>query len=126
MGPFRGITSKFSRCSVFFSVSERILFARKHLRGEPTSTNPISSIYAWTRGLKHRAMLDKNYELDLFTKILEKACIETVEEDNLTKDLALCLHGPNFLEKDYLTTDAFMDVILKKLEYDLDKFLPNR
>lgn len=75
--------------------------------------------------MAQRAKLDNNIELELFTKILEKACIETVEEDNLTKDLALCLHGPNFREKDYLTTDEFMDVIVLKLDYDLKKYIPD-
>ena len=58
-----------------------------------TSTNPIASIYAWTRGLDHRAKLDNNKHLADFCASLEKACIETMESGFLTKDLAICIHG---------------------------------
>jgi isocitrate dehydrogenase len=67
---------------------------REHQKGNPTSTNPIASIFAWTRGLGHRANLDGNKELLDFAHALEKACIDTVEIDQkMTKDLALAIHG---------------------------------
>lgn len=67
---------------------------REHQKGNKTSTNPIASIFAWTRGLEHRAKLDDNSDLLQFTKDLEKACIETIEVDqHMTKDLALIIHG---------------------------------
>jgi isocitrate dehydrogenase len=66
---------------------------REHQKGKETSTNPIASIFAWTRGLLHRAKLDNNAELGLFCMNLEKAVIQTVEEGKMTKDLALCISG---------------------------------
>lgn len=63
-------------------------------QGNPTSTNPIASIFAWTRGLAHRAKLDNNQELNRFCNDLESACRITIEEDEkMTKDLALLIHG---------------------------------
>src|SRR5690606_33913231 len=62
---------------------------RMHQRGEETSTNPIASIYAWTRGMMHRAKLDGNAELQTFAESLEKVCVATVEGGEMTKDLAL-------------------------------------
>ncbi|MEQ2179124.1 NAD-dependent isocitrate dehydrogenase, partial [Goodea atripinnis] len=66
---------------------------REHQRGKPTSTNPIASIFAWTRGLEHRGKLDGNSDLIKFCKMLEKVCVETVESGVMTKDLAGCIHG---------------------------------
>ncbi|MCB0369783.1 MAG: isocitrate dehydrogenase (NADP(+)), partial [Bdellovibrionales bacterium] len=66
---------------------------RMHQQGKPTSTNPIASIFAWTRGLAHRGKLDNNQELIQFSETLEKVCIETVESGLMTKDLALCIYG---------------------------------
>jgi isocitrate dehydrogenase len=66
---------------------------REHEKGRPTSTNPIASIFAWTRGLEHRAKLDNNKALAKFVRRLEKACVETVDDGNMTKDLAGCIHG---------------------------------
>lgn len=64
------------------------------VQGNPTSTNPIASIFAWSRGLSHRANLDRNEELSIFSKKLEQACVSTVENENImTKDLALAIHG---------------------------------
>ena len=65
---------------------------RLHQRGDETSTNPIASIFAWTRGLAHRAKLDNNIELNNFCEALERVCIETVESGKMTKDLALLIH----------------------------------
>jgi isocitrate dehydrogenase len=89
---------------------------RDHQAGKPTSTNPIASIFAWTRGLAFRGKLDKNDELIRFCEILEKVCIETVESGKMTKDLAVCLHGNQVtLGKDYLNTEDFLDEIDQNL-----------
>lgn len=66
---------------------------RLHQQGKPTSTNPIASIFAWTRGLQHRAKLDNNAPLATFARELEDACVKTVESGRMTKDLAICVHG---------------------------------
>ncbi|UYV60416.1 IDH2 [Cordylochernes scorpioides] len=71
---------------------------RQHQKGLPTSTNPIASIFAWTRGLNHRAKLDNNTELTRFCEALEKACVDTVESGKMTKDLAGCIHGIKNIE----------------------------
>ncbi len=84
---------------------------RQHQRGEETSTNSIASIFAWTRGLAHRAKLDKNAELARFANTLEKVCVDTVESGFMTKDLAL-LVGP---EQKWLSTSGFLDKIDKNL-----------
>lgn len=84
---------------------------RLHQQGKPTSTNPIASIFAWTRGLEHRAKLDGNPELDAFAKNLEKVCIETVESGKMTKDLAVCIYGDKVTQDQYLNTDVFLDAI---------------
>lgn len=82
-------------------------------KGGATSSNPIASIFAWTRGLMHRAKLDKNEELMLFGKTLEAAVIKTVEDGKMTKDLAILVHNTTKLKegKDYLVTEAFMDAV---------------
>ncbi|WP_249696182.1 NADP-dependent isocitrate dehydrogenase [Stappia sp. WLB 29] len=85
---------------------------RQHQRGEETSTNPIASIFAWTRGLAHRAKLDDNQELANFAATLEKVCIDTVESGHMTKDLAL-LVGP---DQKWLTTNGFLDKIDENLK----------
>ncbi len=66
---------------------------REHQKGRQTSTNPIASIFAWTKGLEHRAKLDGNKPLARFCRRLEKSCIETVDHGKMTKDLAGCIHG---------------------------------
>jgi isocitrate dehydrogenase len=67
---------------------------REHQKGNETSTNPVASIFAWTRGLAFRAKLDKNEELKKFCTSLEQACVESIEDDGImTKDLALAIHG---------------------------------
>ncbi|HLH93346.1 MAG TPA: NADP-dependent isocitrate dehydrogenase [Xanthobacteraceae bacterium] len=80
---------------------------RQHERGEQTSTNSMASIFAWTRGLAHRAKLDDNADLARFATTLEKACVATVESGAMTKDLAL-LVGP---EQNWLSTTGFLDRI---------------
>jgi isocitrate dehydrogenase len=90
---------------------------RDHQVGKPTSTNPIASIFAWTRGLAFRGKLDQNDELIRFCDTLEKVCIETVESGKMTKDLAICLHGNQVtLGKDYLNTEDFLDAIDQNLK----------
>lgn len=86
---------------------------RVYEKGGSTSTNPIASIFAWTRGLLHRAKIDGNEELALFAQTLENAVIQTVEGGQMTKDLAmLALNTSKVTEgKDYLITEAFMDAI---------------
>jgi isocitrate dehydrogenase len=90
---------------------------RDHQAGKPTSTNPIASIFAWTRGLAFRGKLDRNQDLILFCENLEKVCIETVESGKMTKDLAVCLHGNKVTAgKDYLNTEDFLDAIDENLK----------
>jgi isocitrate dehydrogenase len=80
---------------------------RQHQQGKETSTNSIASIFAWTRGLAHRAKLDSNAELKRFSDTLEKVCVDTVEAGYMTKDLAL-LVGP---DQKWLSTTAFLDKV---------------
>lgn len=86
---------------------------REHQKGNRTSTNPIASIYAWTRGLAFRAKLDSNPDLAKFSQALEDVCIETVESGKMTKDLAVIVKGSNKVEHgtDYLYTEEFLDAI---------------
>lgn len=88
---------------------------REHQKGNPTSTNPIASIFAWTRGLLHRAKLDDNAALKTFCEDLEKVVIDTVEAGHMTKDLAICIHGMQLPEGSYLNTEPFMDKIAENL-----------
>lgn len=94
---------------------------RQHEQGKPTSTNPIASIYAWTRGLAFRGKLDNNRELTRFCETLEKVCVETVESGKMTKDLAVCIHG-NKVEHGthYLYTEEFLDALQDDLKQQLD------
>ena len=89
---------------------------RMHKQGKETSTNPIASIFAWTRGLAHRGKLDGNEELIKFAQTLEKVCVECVEEGSMTKDLAILI-GPS---SKYLTTNQFLDEIDNKLKNKLN------
>lgn len=97
---------------------------RKHQEGLPTSTNSIASIFAWTRGLLHRAKLDNNTELTTFCEKLEKATVETVENGIMTKDLAVLVHGENVSEKDYVHTESFIDTVANQLEVLLQEEVP--
>ena len=85
---------------------------RQHEKGEQTSTNSIASIFAWTRGLAHRAKLDSNTELSKFAATLEKVCVDTVESGYMTKDLALLI-GP---DQKWLTTTGFLDKVDENLQ----------
>jgi isocitrate dehydrogenase len=89
---------------------------RQHQQGKKTSTNPIASIFAWTRGLAHRGKLDNNQALIDFTDKLERVCIETVENGVMTKDLALCIHGKELQNSHYVTTEEFLDALDKGLQ----------
>ena len=89
---------------------------RMHQQGKETSTNPIASIFAWTRGLAHRGKLDDNNELIKFAKTIEEVCIECVESGSMTKDLAI-LVGPS---SKYLTTNQFLDEIDGNLKKKLN------
>ena len=84
---------------------------RKHQQGEETSTNSIASIFAWTRGLAHRAKLDDNIDLKEFCEKLERACIATVESGYMTKDLAMLMHKQGIKREDYLNTEEFIDKV---------------
>ena len=89
---------------------------RQHQQGIQTSTNPIASIFAWTRGLAHRGKLDGNEELIKFAETLEKVCVDCVEEGSMTKDLAILI-GPS---TKYLTTNQFLDTLDGKLRQKLN------
>ena len=89
---------------------------RQHQKGEKTSTNPIASIFAWTRGLAFRAKLDKNEALMQFCQKLEKVCVDTVESGKMTKDLAFCIYGKELNESHYLTTEDFLNALRSNLE----------
>lgn len=93
---------------------------REHQKGKPTSTNPIASIFAWTRGLAFRGQLDNNEALINFANQLEAVCIETVESGKMTKDLAVCIHGNKVNHGDhYLYTEEFLDAIDENLKTKL-------
>ena len=89
---------------------------RQHQQGKETSTNPIASIFAWTRGLSHRGQLDGNSELIKFSDTLEKVCIETVESGSMTKDLAILISK----NQKYLTTNQFLEAIDSNLNKKLN------
>jgi len=93
---------------------------RFYQKGQETSTNPIASIFAWTRGLLHRAKLDNNTALTKFAEALEAVCIETIESGFMTKDLAICIKGMNNVQRsDYLETFEFMNKLAENLKKKL-------
>lgn len=95
---------------------------REHQKGNPTSTNPIASIFAWTRGLAFRGKLDNNQELIDFSEALEAVCIETVESGKMTKDLAVTAKGNKVAHgTDYLYTEEFLDLLDEGLKKKLNK-----
>merc|ERR1711990_1299849 len=92
---------------------------RNHQKGLETSTNPIASIFAWTRGLSHRGKIDNNSALEKFADTLEKVCISTIESGKMTKDLAICTKGGDakkVTRADYLNTFEFMDALAENLK----------
>ena len=92
---------------------------RNHQKGEETSTNSIASIFAWTRGLKHRANLDGNEKLGKFATLLEQVCVSTVESGYMTKDLALLVGA----EQNWLSTTGFLDKVSENLDKAMSKGL---
>jgi len=92
---------------------------REHQKGNDTSTNPIASIFAWSRGLAHRAKLDHNPALTKFGEALEVACIKTVEDNFMTKDLALAVHEKNLKREHWLTTKEYIDKVAEYLKKQL-------
>ena len=85
---------------------------REHQKGKETSTNSMASIFAWTRGLAHRAKLDDTTELKRFSETLEKVCVDTVEAGYMTKDLALLVGA----DQKWLSTTGFLDKIDENLK----------
>lgn len=95
---------------------------REHQKGKSTSTNPVASVFAWTRGLSHRAKLDNTPALDKFALALEKACVDCVDSGKMTKDLAAAIHGlPNVKEGMYLNTTDFLEAIASQLDHNLGR-----
>jgi isocitrate dehydrogenase len=93
---------------------------REHQKGNRTSTNPIASIFAWTRGLEFRGQLDNNQDLIRFAKALEEVCVETVESGIMTKDLAVCVHGNKVSHGEhYVYTEEFLDALDANLQKKL-------
>lgn len=85
---------------------------REWQKGNETSTNPVASIFAWTRGLLHRAKLDGNDALRAFCEDLEAACVEVIDQDEImTKDLALAIHGKEMKREHWVVTDVYMDAV---------------
>jgi isocitrate dehydrogenase len=93
---------------------------RLYQQGKETSTNPIASIFAWTRGLAHRGKLDNNPALIDFCEKLEQVCIETVESGKMTKDLALLVYGDKMTRDNYLNTEEFLNTLKVNLEKKLE------
>ncbi|CAD6896795.1 unnamed protein product [Tilletia controversa] len=93
---------------------------REHQKGRETSTNSVASIYAWTRALLFRGKLDGNEELQTFARELEASCVELIDQDNImTKDLALAIHGKNMKREHYVLTFEFLDHVRDKLKQKL-------
>jgi len=88
---------------------------RLHQQGKPTSTNPIASIYAWTRGLQYRGRIDNTPDVVQFAETLEKVCVDVVESGRMTKDLATLIRADHA----YLTTEQFMDAVDAELRSQL-------
>lgn len=95
---------------------------RQHQAGKETSTNPIASIFAWTRGLEHRGKLDGTPELVQWAQDLEKACTDTVESGIMTKDLSICIHGSQAgtARDKWVTTNEYMNAVVDKFENTSD------
>lgn len=89
---------------------------RQHQEGKETSTNPIASIFAWTRGLSHRGKLDDTPAVTEFAHKLEQACVEAVESGEFTKDLAICIHGDKTERQHYMSTNEFLETVSKRLQ----------
>ncbi|KAJ6455957.1 isocitrate dehydrogenase [Mycena vitilis] len=95
---------------------------REYQKGNETSTNPVASIFAWTRGLLHRAKLDGNAPLTAFCLALEEACVDVIDKDGvMTKDLALAIHGKDMKREHWVITDVYMDAVKTKLQEKMSK-----
>ncbi|ORC91611.1 isocitrate dehydrogenase [Trypanosoma theileri] len=95
---------------------------RQHQKGEETSTNPVASIFAWTRGLLHRGKLDNNDRLMKFAALLEQVVISTIESGFMTKDLAICIKGmSNVKRADYLNTQEFINKLAAEMKKSFEK-----
>jgi isocitrate dehydrogenase len=92
---------------------------RAYQKGQKTSTNPVASIFAWSRGLAHRAKLDNNEALAKFCSSLEASCIEVIQSGKMTKDLALCIHGKNMKDEHWMETMDFLNAISEHLKKKL-------
>ncbi|KAG8988891.1 Isocitrate dehydrogenase [NADP], mitochondrial precursor (Oxalosuccinate decarboxylase) [Tulasnella sp. JGI-2019a] len=93
---------------------------REHQKGKETSTNPVASIFAWTRGLSFRGRLDGNRALEGFAESLETSCLEVIDKDGvMTKDLALAIHGKAMSREHWVTTTEYMDAVNSKLRQKL-------
>jgi isocitrate dehydrogenase len=90
---------------------------RLHQKGEATSTNPIASIFAWTRGLAYRGRMDDTPEVTEFAETLEKVCVQTVESGKMTKDLALLIGK----DQEFLSTEDFLDAIDQNLQKEMNQ-----
>lgn len=115
------VTRHYRYIKKMFQFLQRVIFYhvnRQHQQGKPTSTNPIASIFAWTRGIEHRGKLDGTPEVVKFAGDLEKACVQTVESGKYTKDLAAAIAGGFDKVKDdmYLNTQDFLDAIAEQLK----------
>ncbi len=90
---------------------------REHQKGKPTSTNPVASIFAWTRAIAHRATLDKTPDVKAFAERLEHACVDTIESGTMTKDLAVAAHGTNDPPAgSYVTTDGYLAAVEARMK----------
>ena len=90
---------------------------REYQKGNETSTNPVASIFAWTRGLAFRAKLDDTPDLASFAQKLEESCVETIDIDGImTKDLALAMYGAKMTREHWVTTDVYMKTVEAKLK----------
>jgi len=96
--------------------SDTVAQGRQHQKGQKTSTNPIASIFAWTRGLEHRGRLDGNEALINFCQTLEQVCVDVVESGKMTKDLAVCIYGNKVSEDQYLYTEDFLEALNSELK----------
>ncbi|KIY67250.1 isocitrate dehydrogenase [Cylindrobasidium torrendii FP15055 ss-10] len=95
---------------------------REYQKGKETSTNPVASIFAWTRGLLHRAKLDNNDALTAWCRDLEAACVEVIDKDEImTKDLALARYGKNMQREHWVVTNVYMDAVIAKLNEKIAK-----
>jgi len=95
---------------------------REYQKGRETSTNPIASIFAWTRGLAHRAKLDNNLELRKFTETLEQVCTRVIDEEGkMTKDLAFAVYGNSLKLSHYLNTEEFLNALANRLQIEWKK-----